>query len=329
MPPRRVSLIGNEHQKDLELLHRAQKLERQTSLDNSLGANEMAEISNERRRMAEQAKLLLAQQDEEAARMGRHRLMSVAFKSLVRRWERSKWFQVQTFELMYRQALKAFHVLVQGIELLHEARMLKRGAERFLMKRSMHTWSAACATLEHAHERLGLALRRWCGRIRRVAWLTWLAAIDERETLRRALQSFISPGVRRAWTALAHTASDTIRHLEVVPRAAMAMRQSGKRRALNSWLARAAEAAECRRRLRASVDEWRGGKRRAAWYSWCELVRARQALSRASSGFRLPGLRRAMSSWVWKVASAFPTVLARSAKAATTPCRRWSSPVVR
>ena len=183
---------------------------------------------------------------------------------------------------------------------------LRHGA----LLRSLNSWSEAAAASATARRRLASAASEWSGGRRRAAWATWCDLVVERRALTRAAQAMRTPAVRRAlftWEAVTLQMQASLRQLR---RAAGSLRANGLGRALNQWMHVATAAATAHQRLRSAAREWAGGRLRACWYSWLELLAERRTIARAAGGLIAPGLRQAMTSWA---AMSAATQLARRA----------------
>jgi uncharacterized protein YidB (DUF937 family) len=81
-------------------------------------------------------------------------------------------------------------------------------------------------------------------------------------------------------------------------KASASMRNSGLAAAMNSWVEQATHQANVQRKMKDALSQIRGGKRRAAWATWLELVDERRKLRHAAKGLTSPGLHRAMTTWI-------------------------------
>ena len=91
--------------------------------------------------------------------------------------------------------------------------------------------------------------------------------------------------------------ADETRGLRALRMGAQTMRQGGLTRACRSWRACASAQAETNRRLKASVDAFKGAGQRKAWNSWAELHSRRRTMRKALVTMRMRKVRAAANSW--------------------------------
>ena len=297
--------------------------------------SEAERVAEERARVVERTKRMLAEQDEAERLVAQRSAMRKAFRAMLVVWQDESELSFRFAAVVIGRAKRALQMIRAGIARAKIVNQMRRKALFAMLhlctRRAMNAWQHACF---EAHERrvflrravvsmllsqlrrglnawkearsmwaesrrkLGVAAREWGGGKLRACWSSWLELAIDRQRLRSAVVSFRAPHVLRAFRSWTSLVADAARRARLLGHGASALRHLSLRRGLNTWIEMRVLLAVAKRRLGSAGREWRGGKVRACWFTWVEAAEERRRLINAVAGFVSPALFHALRSWM-------------------------------
>ena len=173
------------------------------------------------------------------------------------------------------------------------------------LRRAINSWHAVQLQMAATRPLLQRAVSRLRNQHLSRCWQSWLERNAARSESLRRLRASVSFLLRRnlalafaSWKyarlhlANANAKQNTMRGVLHV------MRNRQLARCWLSWRAMSESGTRNAQRLMAATSEWRGSRRRAAWSTWCDVVRAHQLLAECIAQRIMGRLSRSWSLWI-------------------------------